>query len=538
MSDERSVTDLRWLTIDEAVAAGRRHAADAALGLDDGPPIFRDPAGRYWQIGAADEWRVLGGSGWSASPAPTTMLEGAADLDWTVGQARPPVGVDPAEEVIQADPVVSLARWRAAYSAGSLSSGELEDRLASAVVTDAAGACWTIGFVSGGWYRFTEGAWRASREAPVLAAQSGGGAVEGSNIEACPACGAAGGGRRFCGDCGTELQPAAATATAAPGTVDYLLNGLGSLPEAPTPPWSPPPPESSRPASSPAATTTRSPALAARRRPPGLGTWVGVARSSASLAIGVVLMAGSLTGFGPFATTATADPRPSLAPDATAVVEPTGADVSSASPSTEPSVSPAPSAVASPSPAPSPAPFADAWFADSFETEAAWFVGDQDYLSARYEVGRYEVTVQPVDLPVALWAASEQGPGPESTFEVSVAFTTGSGSTEAGLIVRAEDGYSSLEFVTRPDGTWSLYRDDIESFRTLLQGATTPPSPGIPVRLALRLTGSQAGVSLDGIGLGAADDSLTPTSFGVALRAFDEPGSVWFDDYAVTTPGS
>lgn len=297
--------------------------------------------------------------------------------------------------------------------------------------------------------------------------------------------------QRFCDVCGTPLSPT-----------------------APPPPAAPP--------------TAESP------RPP--------ARPSRSLVLGIpILLLLGLVGGGAWLVSqgGRSTPGPTASPGGIAGASTAPASGIAPTPpaSAQASATPPPTPPPTEAPTPVPTSAGQTWFADGFDAEAAWFTGTGEYVTAVYVAGAYGIEVRPVDLPVYLWAVNESSPGPAATIEVTVIFDPGGPTTtEAGLVVQDVNTVDRLVLVVSPDGTWSLYRDDPESFRTVLRGTSSALKGGVPIRLMLELTGSQVGVSVDGQGMGAADAGLVLGSFGIAVRATEAAGQLAFDDYLVAIP--
>ncbi len=321
-------------------------------------------------------------------------------------------------------------------------------------------------------------------------------------------------GQRFCEVCGSALVPAAAP-----------------TPATPPPPGAPPPPAA--PPTLAAPLTARSPRPSARR--------------SRNLVLGIplLLILALVGGGGAWLVSqggrSTPGPASSVGVIAGTSTAPASGTVPNPPASAQVSPTPSPSAPPTPppseTPTPVPNPAGQTWFADGFDAEGAWFAGAGEYVTAAYVAGAYGIEVRPVDLPVYLWAVNESSPGPAATIEVTVIFDPGGPpTTEAGLVVQDVNTVDRLVLVVSPDGSWSLYRDDPESFRTVLRGTSPALNGGIPIRLMLELTGNQVGVSIDGQGLGAADAGLVLGSFGLAVRATEAAGQLAFDDYLVAIP--
>lgn len=317
-------------------------------------------------------------------------------------------------------------------------------------------------------------------------------------------------GQRFCEVCGSPLVPA-----------------------SPAPPPAPPP----HPA--PPATRVEVPSTAEPPRPSP--------RRSRNLVLGIpiLILLGLVGGGGAWLVSqgGRSTPGPTAAPGGIAGASTAPASGNVPTPPASAQVSPTPSPSAPPTPPPSeaptpvPSPAGQTWFADGFDAEGAWFAGAGEYVTAAYVAGVYGIEVRPVDLPVYLWAVNESSPGPAATIEVTVIFDPGGPpTTEAGLVVEDVNTVDRLVLVVSPGGSWSLYRDDPESFRTVLRGTSPALKGGVPIRLMVELTGSQVGVSIDGQGLGAADAGLVLGSFGLAVRATEAAGQLAFDDYLVAIP--
>ena len=264
-----------------------------------------------------------------------------------------------------------------------------------------------------------------------------------------------------------------------------------------------------------------------------------------SLTVGLGLLVFSL-GRAALAVTRPAASPPASSPEpaaSVAVVPTPGATVSpSASAEAIPSSSVGQTAAPTPSPSPAvaptavPTPTGELVFADQFDTAGAWPTEPTEWTTAVYVDGRLQVTVKPVDLPVAIWPVAQASVGHAAIVEASLVFTEGPGSTEAGLIVEDADQLTHLVFVVSPDGSWSLFEDDTETFRTLLQGRSTRLGLGSPISLRLETRDGRVGISIDGEGLGVADQPFEVARFGIALRATEAPGTVEFDNFVVSRP--
>ena len=540
------MTDLRHLTV---------QAAEALWGPE--PLLVRDRAGTYWRLAPDGGWSASRNGGWQPGDAPTTLLEGPADLPMSLlpgapalppAQASAPAPIGPAEYSGQVDAL------RAQYERGEVSSRQLEASLGRFHLVDEEGAAWTVGFCSRAWFRFEAGQWvetGAQPEARRLLSVA-------DLLGACPACGASAAGRRFCGDCAAEQPRARLTSTTAAAMADFLERGYGTLPEPVTAPWDPPHAPAVEVASARAATTAPAPlpqppvtAAASNPAPPARrgSTRARLRRlwSLFSLTIGLGLLLFSLgravVAFTrPVANPASPSPVASLAvvPSTGTSASPSASAIAIASqvPTATVALTPtqAPTPTVAPTPNTAPTPSGELVFADQFATEGAWPTGSTEWTAADYVDGRYEVTVKPVDLPVAIWPVGETSVGRAATIEASLVFTDGPASTEAGLIVEDADQATHLVFVVSPDGRWSLFWDDMETFRTLLQGKSTRLRAGSTIGLRLQLQDGMVGVSIDGEGVGAADQPFDLARFGLALRATEAPGRVVFDDFVVSRP--
>jgi len=561
------MTDLRCLTVQEA---------EALLGAE--PVVVRDRARTYWRLAPEGAWSAWRNEGWQPDDAPATLLEGPAELATTLERIVPapspaqpaaPAPVGPAEYLAQ------IETLRARYQRGEVDSGEVEASLGRFHLVDDEGAAWTVGFGSRAWFRFAAGRWVESGGEP----DAGRLLSVADLLGACPACGASTVGRRFCGDCGAEQRAARLTQTAAAGIADFLERGYGTLPEPVTAPWDPPEALSAEVAASVAAAELApTQAAASMAPPPPLASPAPPAPVSASastpapavkrgsrrarlrrlwsifsLAVGLGLLVFSL-GRAALALTrpAASPPASPPAPAASVAVVPTpGATVSpsasaeaTASPSVGPTAAPTPgptpiptvTPTVVPAPTAAPTPTGELVFADQFDTAGAWPTGPTEWTAAAYLDGRYQVTVEPVDLPVAIWPVAEASVGRAAIVEASLVFAEGPGSTEAGLIVEDADQLTHLVFVVSPDGSWSLFQDDMETFRTFLQGKSARLGPGSSIDLRLELRDGMVGVSIDGEGVGVAGQPFEVARFGLALRATEGPGTVAFDDFVVSRP--
>lgn len=248
-----------------------------------------------------------------------------------------------------------------------------------------------------------------------------------------------------------------------------------------------------------------------------------------STVLGIALV---VVSFGRVLAGAGGSPGPTDRP-----VAPTDAPVLTPAP-TPPDVTPLPTLL--PTAPVSPASTSDSsetWFADSFDTEAAWFVGEGEYFTTAILEGHYAIEVRPTDLPTFLWAASEEPIGAAAAIEATILFASEPMSTEAGIVAQALDLRTRLVFVVSPGGSWALYQDDIESLRTLLHGTSDLLRAEDPLRLSMDISPTSVAVSVNDTLLDTAGVSINLAGFGIALRATEATGYVAFDEYVVSAPG-
>jgi hypothetical protein len=518
-----SEVELRWMSAASAAAA-----AEIAPWASDGL-IARDRGATYWHVASGGRWSAFRDGRWISEVVPTTLVEVPAGVPDTspAPSERPAYGMNSA---VGLDGLAAaIERIRATHEHGVITSGDAEDAAARLHVIDVEGGAWTRGCRSGAWYRWSGGRWVERPAAPDPGALL----TAAEFIMACPACGAAAEGRRFCGDCGAEQPASRVTPEVGAALGAFLENGYGTIPEPVTASWDPPaaptaPVPLAAPPAAPAAPVGPEPVVSPPPLPPARRVG-GIRRlaSTLSTVLGVALLALSLgrivlAAAGPTSSPPPATLAPSEAPSAGPVA------LASDGPSAPPS---------NPEPIPSPSDSASVWFADSFETPAAWFVGEQEFLTARYDAGRYIIEPRPVDLPVYLWAASDGSAGPSAIVEATVRLPA-LPSTEAGLVVEDIDGMTRFLFMAAADGRWYLFIDDPESFRTEELGYSDALMAGRDTRLRLTIDPNGVEMSADGTVLGSADVTLDLAGFGVAVRALQDGSWIEVDDYTVTVPGA
>lgn len=421
-----------------------------------------------------------------------------------------------------------VARVRERLDLGILDADAASAALGRIHLIDTGGHAWAAGIRSRDWYRFRDGRWLPAGRPPDPTDLVTGAEL----LAACPACGAAGGNSRFCGECGAARPSSRLGPEAEQALADFLERGYDTLPEPlpePRPESTPAPaPERAsapiRPPVSPQAVPASDAAEADQPRPDrpaGQGTTRRRLRSVASMVIGtgLLVMSGGrfVAGVGGLLESPVSSPAPVT--DASSVPAVAGSLVP-----TDPPVSTDPPADAS------------TWFADGFEAEGAWPVGDDGLSAAAYDGGWYRLQAHSTDLPAYRWAANEGTVGFILTVEADVSFET-AGSMAIGLVVADAPDQNRLLVLLEPGGEWALARDDIESFATLAVGQADPVEVGTVHRLRLSLDGAGSmSAWLDGRELATAAADLEVARFGVALWSVEEAGRVAIDDYVVTVP--
>lgn len=288
----------------------------------------------------------------------------------------------------------------------------------------------------------------------------------------------------------------------------------------------------------------------------------GLARSIASLVAGLALIGSSLFALGPFGGSGgpgsgSGGPGPTggiaggAGPAASIILPPTfpigGAPGSAPppSPSAPPAATPAPTVappVETPTPDPAtpepatPEPPADekTWFADAFDEPGGWPTGAAEFYTAGVVASTYVVEPRAVDLPVYLWAATDGGPGQTATIEATVDLR-GEPSLKGGVAFGNRAETTRIALFVHASGAWDLTLDDLESYRTVLYGASGAFVGG-PNQLRLRVTPHGTEAWLNGASLGRAPATIDIGFVGLAVQALDDGGRATVDDVLVTVP--
>ena len=223
----------------------------------------------------------------------------------------------------------------------------------------------------------------------------------------------------------------------------------------------------------------------------------------------------------------------------TAIAATSAAPLSSPAPLSSQAVSPSPSAPASISPpaslSPSRSPSADTgepWFADDFDTVAAWPDGTLDWVTTSIVDGRYRIDAQETDLPVYVMAAAGDGsPGSSVslTAEISIVARADPASA-AGVALEDAHGMRLLALISA-DGRASLVRDSFESLDVLASGSVAAHAG--PIELTLVLGGESATVSIDGRQVASARATLEAVGVGIGVWAVGGPATIDVDRYRV-----
>ena len=252
--------------------------------------------------------------------------------------------------------------------------------------------------------------------------------------------------------------------------------------------------------------------------------------SAGSLVAGLALTGASVVGALPLGTTPVvgADPGRSPAPTSVAI------GPTPVAPTSPPSIASATGPPATPTLSASPALPGTLWFEDTFSSEGAFWTGSGEYATAAYRDGSYDVRFKPVDLPVLLSAAAGEGsPGPRVRVEAVFRLVSGPADAEYGLAVTDVGGTRHLELAVEADGRYALYRDDVESFSSVLAGTRADVAGRRPMTLRLDIGPDGSKAFIDGLFLGQSDATFTPGGFGIAVRTTSGSARLLVDDYRV-----
>jgi|GEM_PF-2288565 len=133
--------------------------------------VLREQGGAYLYFDPRDaSWARWNGETWHPSAAPRGPLAGEDGLPVPI--PRPEV---PAEEAIEASEVVSASEALAqirhtvheAYWDGRIDSEAAAVLMARQVLVDLGGTVWTVGFATGRWYRAESGRWQPFASPPT-----------------------------------------------------------------------------------------------------------------------------------------------------------------------------------------------------------------------------------------------------------------------------------------------------------------------------------------------------------------------------------
>lgn len=251
------------------------------------------------------------------------------------------------------------------------------------------------------------------------------------------------------------------------------------------------------------------------------------------MVVGAVLfVAGLAMRGGVLGPARAASPTPAPSGAAIALATPTGSAVT-----LEPTLAPTPAPTLAPTSPPTLAPTsspllpttnpADLLFADDFATEAAWATGTVSGGKARYADGWYVVDLVPIDLPGYLTPAAGDGPLPD-TITVDVTLTIAGADARVGPFAADASGTRIGAFLSAA-GRVTIFRDSLESFDILASGSTTAPTG--PVRLTLVLGPAGTLALVDGHPVATVREHLAPASFGLAIWAQTDPGTLKVDRF-------
>ena len=172
------------------------------------------------------------------------------------------------------------------------------------------------------------------------------------------------------------------------------------------------------------------------------------------------------------------------------------------------------------------------WFADEFDTVAAWPTGDLEWLTTTVEGGRYRIEARETDLPVFVLAAAGEG-SPGANLVVSAPLEIGGSAdprSAAGIVLEAADG-TRLVVLLGVDGRVSVYRDSLEAFDGLASGTIDPPAGLVDLRVTL--ADGVVTATVDGRPVVSAQAAIEPVAVGLAVWAVGGPATVSVDRYEV-----
>lgn len=227
--------------------AGILNPVEFALAVNDFR--FRDEGGDYWFLDArTNHWYRFDQGRWQASSTEPKSPEGPAwpRLNMTTSPEETEEGFEPLFE--DQDPQTwtptkaleaMVQTTRLAYERGRMSSDHVEEFLVGQYVIDEEGRFWTVGVRSGHWYYFESGQWRMAEQPPgldsLLRLEVG--------PQKCAACGQVVEEGDACPQCGAPVVPKLSgdLEQAYAAALEFILSGVGLIPEQVTDPWDPPP---------------------------------------------------------------------------------------------------------------------------------------------------------------------------------------------------------------------------------------------------------------------------------------------------------
>ncbi len=182
--------------------------------------VLRDDAGAYFYLDPRDEsWYRWDDATWQPSTAPEGPLAGEDGLPVSIRRPEipPEEVVTPGERVSAAQALANIRQtvWEA-FRDGRLDSDAAAILMARQVLVERSGIAWTVGIATGHWYRFWPEGWSEAAPPPM-------------DDELC--------GR---GELGSLLENPSGENDPPDALARFLVAGVGVLPEAITPPWTPP----------------------------------------------------------------------------------------------------------------------------------------------------------------------------------------------------------------------------------------------------------------------------------------------------------